>query len=161
MKKIFALIAVAVVLPLCSITLSAQNARPGKGERPTREQILDHQSREMATNLGLEGDKTDDFIAIYKDFKSEIFKVWSTAKKTSPNQTDEEIEASIKSGFETSHKVLDIREAYYAKFREVLSPAQIQKMYFLENHKGASSHMRHRGGPHGHKPSDDFANPDD
>lgn len=172
MKKSIALIAAATVLLVCSTASFAQNGMHAKGERPSPEQILDHQSREMATLLELEGDKAESFIAIYKEFKAEIFKVKSSAKRPSKNQTDEEIEASIKAGFDISRKVLDIREAYYDKFREVLTPAQIQKMYFHENHKGANFNNQHHGGPHGgphgpgspaggprdHRPAPDFDN---
>lgn len=152
MKKSIALIAAATVLLVCSVCSYAQDSKPCKGQRPNPEQILDRQSLEMATLLELEGDKAESFVAIYKSFKSEIFKVRSSAKRYGKDATDEEIEASIKEGFEISHKVLDIREAYYDKFRTVLTPAQIRKMYFHENCKG-SAHMQHHGGHgpgHGH-----------
>ena len=47
-------------------------------------------------------------------------------------KTDAEIDQMILENFAQSHKILDIREKYYAKFRKFLTPKQIMKIYQVE-----------------------------
>lgn len=47
-------------------------------------------------------------------------------------KTDAEIDQMIQDNFAQSHKLLDIREKYYAKFHKILTPKQIMKIYQVE-----------------------------
>jgi len=47
-------------------------------------------------------------------------------------KTDADIDEMIQNQFSQSHKMLDIREKYYAKFHKILSPKQILKIYQSE-----------------------------
>ncbi len=46
--------------------------------------------------------------------------------------TDEQIESSILESFETSANMVKIKESYYSKFREILSPREVAMMYEIE-----------------------------
>jgi hypothetical protein len=46
--------------------------------------------------------------------------------------TDAEAEQAIKQRMERSQKILDLREKYYGKYSQFLSPKQIERVYELE-----------------------------
>lgn len=46
--------------------------------------------------------------------------------------TDSETEQAIKERFERSQRILNIRQAYYAKYSEFLTQPQIRQVYELE-----------------------------
>ena len=56
------------------------------------------------------------------------------------NKTDAEVDAIIKEQFAQSRKVLEINENYYAKFRNILSPKQVLKIY--QSERDLQSKMR-------------------
>ena len=145
MKKFFAIAAVALMMAGGQAFAQNRDSRKGPGgEKPSREEMVANMSRRMAVELELDGPTTEKFIPVYSAFRTEIFEALASAPKVGKDATDAEIEASIKAKFEVSRKVLDIREAYYDKFRKVLSPRQVRKLYNSEmNHMGG--HMGGRG----------------
>ena len=48
------------------------------------------------------------------------------------NLTEEQIDEQNKARLAHSRKMLDIREDYYTKFKSVLKPSQINRMYKIE-----------------------------
>ena len=131
-------IILAAALALLPPAANAQNKkdRGDRPERPSKEEMIQMQSRRMAESLQLEESQTEKFTQLYTAFKNEIREAGKDSVKPSPELSDEEMEAAILSGFALSRKILDIREAYYPKFREILSVRQTQKMYMLENERG-------------------------
>ena len=45
-----------------------------------------------------------------------------------------------------SRAILDVREQFYPRFREVLSPRQVQQLYNFEQQQGERMQQRHRQG---------------
>jgi len=76
------------------------------------------------------GDK-DAFISLYQNYKKESGEIMK-AQPVATEGAEAAAEAKILSDFDKSEKLLSLRKAYYYKFREFLSPVQIQKMYDLE-----------------------------
>ena len=136
----------ATVLVMGTLTMNAQeeqkkdNRQNGQKQRPTEEQMQQMQCNRVANELLLDNVTTAKFIPLYKNYLKELkecrqanqpekkeLKEGQTPKE---ELTDTEVEKRITGYFSQSRKMLDIKESYYKKFREFLSPKQIQKMYF-------------------------------
>lgn len=143
MKK-FLLSVLAIFLMGSTLTMNAQNEQQTKAkkQRPSTEQIQQRQCEQMVRVLMLDDATADKFKPVYSQYLKDLMdcrsmrhgkkgqNIDNNAVKTTP--TDAEIEANIKDQFAQSRKMLDIRESYYGKFRKLLSPKQIQKIYQTE-----------------------------
>lgn len=135
-------------------TLLAQEAKKQERKRPTQEQMQQMQCNHLIKALALDDMTAAKFTPVYREYMEEMRAVRKmgkpekAVKKTDkapkaerqvapkPIPTDAEVEAAIKARFVQSRKMLDIRETYYSKFRQFLSPKQIQKMYNMEKNNG-------------------------
>jgi len=142
MKKFFAIAAAALMLAGGQAFAQNRDGRKGpKGEKPSREEMVERMSRRMAEEMELDDATTEKFVPVYSAFKNEVHEALASAPRAGKDASDAEIEAAIKAKFDVSRKVLDIREAYYDEFRKFLTPKQIQKIY--------NSERQHMGGPQG------------
>lgn len=85
----------------------------------------------IAEQIEVSDSDKETFVAIYQAYKKEradIMKIQPTPEE----DLEAAAEAKILSDFEKSDKILSLRKAYYSKFRTILSPSQIQKMYDAE-----------------------------
>lgn len=154
-KNIFAIVASAILAFGMNAYAQPQQQKKEGGDsfqRPTPEQMVEHQAARIATELALSDDASAKFIATYKAFKAEQTAInkQSYKKPKDHEMTDAEVEAKIKSDFEISHAILDLREKYYYEFRTFMNPKQIQKMYQLEKHNSNSARSelyRRQGNP--------------
>ena len=80
-----------------------------------------------------------DFISLYQRYKGESSEI-IRAKAPSGENPENSAELKILDDFEKSQKLLTLRKAYYFKFREILTPSQIQRMYDLEKTAKDTSH---------------------
>ena len=71
------------------------------------------------------------FISLYQEYKKEYSDIMY---EHTPVLEDEEknAEQKILNDFDKSERILQLRKSYYYKFRTILSPTQIQKMYNAE-----------------------------
>ena len=139
---------------------SAQQKREQgkKGERKqmTPEQMLERKTARLANELALDDAKTADFTKLYKQYNDEMTAVMkkyqperfqkpdTTARREHKVKTDAEVEKQILDRFAMSKATLDIREKYYKKFRTILSPKQIAKIY--ESEQGDRGRMQKERG---------------
>lgn len=123
--------------------MRAQNAEPQNRKHANEEQIRQHQSNQMVHVLMLDDATAAKFTPLYTQYLKDMMDCRKMKRnkgneKGSKGQkqdlTDAEIEARIRNQFEVSKKMLDIRESYYDKFRKLLSPKQILKIYETERH---------------------------
>lgn len=131
------------------ISLSAQNQANGdKKKRPTPEQFVEHQTKQMVGMLMLDDATAARFAPVYKNYLKELRECGMMGRRQSPARqgaeesvkksepkpalTDAEVERQIKERFAQSRKILDVREKYYDEFRKILSPKQIEKIYRTE-----------------------------
>lgn len=111
---------IALMTGLC---LSAQ---------PSRKQKMIHMTAiRIADQLLLTDTVKDAFIALYQNYKKESGDIMKI-RPESTEDAEAAAEQKILSDFDKSEKLLNLRKKYYFKFREILSPSQIQKMYDLE-----------------------------
>jgi len=119
-----------VSLLFCS-TLAAQALDKGDG---LRDKIMQVQMGQIISGLKLDGQRSEQFQAIYIRYFNEM-----AATESKPDNymradsiTDAQAEQAIQGEFAAAKKSLHIREKYYDEFRSVLSPSEIYRMYAIE-----------------------------
>ena len=137
MKKYLFMVMIAVMMLSGSTTVNAQVAQNGK-ERVhlTVDQIIQKRTEKMVQTLMLDDATSAKFIPVYSQYLKEkmdcrVIKPKHMGMDVNA-KTDAEIDQMIQENFAQSHKILDIREKYYAKFRKFLTPKQIMKIYQVE-----------------------------
>lgn len=143
MKKAF--ICLLAGITLFSAGLYAQGPK-ATGEMtkkyPAREKfdpgkMVESQGIMICNELGLDKEKSVEFMEVYRQYCGSLHKIVSKHTRFRPDQSEEEIEEMILQGFEISEEMNELRKEYYTIFRRILSPSQIQKMYFIEKHKAS------------------------
>ncbi len=144
-----------LLLIILTTTLSAQPPVGGggggaRGERGGNRAGNMHtmQCNQIITILELDDSKQAKFREIYTAYNEDI-KALRAPRQERPEgePTEEQIEASILKSFDTSIKSMEIKREYYLKFREILDPSQISKMYRVERNirDRAIEELQHRG----------------
>lgn len=106
--------------------------------QPTQRQKMIHMAAvRIAGQIGIGGSDKDAFISLYQNYKKESGEILKIQPE-SYDDVEKAAETRILSDFDKSERLLHLRESYYSKFRKILSPTQIQKMYDLE--RAAISH---------------------
>jgi len=138
MKKYLFLMMIAVIMTGSTSKTIAQNV-PVKRQHLTEEQIIEKRTNQMIQILMLDDATTAKFTPVYSQYlkeKMDCRKMASAERfkrnKEASMKTDADIDEMIQNQFSQSHKMLDIREKYYAKFHKILSPKQILKIYQSE-----------------------------
>lgn len=153
MKKILTAL-VALTLTLCASAQPTQGRGPkaqgNQPKRPSQEQILKMQTEHLIAELGLDNSTAVKFSKIYTDYKTDLKAVKTKYPQVRPQKdengefvrlTDAQVEQNILNRFAQSKATIEVREAYYKKFRAILTPQQIEKVY-ADERKGAEM-MRH------------------
>lgn len=144
-KKIFLTLAFGALM----LTANAQNdnngPRHGQGMNSHRQELTPEQRAERTANriageLMLDDNGTAKFKSIYTDYQKELAEVnkkympekpkkQEGAKPERKERTDKDIEDGIKNQFAHRRAILDVEEKYYTKFKSVLTPRQIERVY--------------------------------
>ena len=128
MKNIIRLLLLAVALTAFSGTVSAQSNK----QRLTREQLAEVQAKHIAKEMAMDEATSQRFIETFCQFQRDIWALGPRPKQPHSQMTDEETEQVLKARFAHSQKILDLRQKYYAIYREFLTQKQIQRVYELE-----------------------------
>ena len=134
MKNIVRIALCAIMMAMCTTAVMAQsNNRSNSQQRISREELAQKQAEYISRQLALEDAVSQQFIATYVDYQKEV---WALGPRVSHNRqqqmTDAEAEQAIKQRMERSQKILDLREKYYGKYSQFLTPKQIERVYELE-----------------------------
>ena len=104
--------------------------------QPTQRQKMIHMAAvRIAEQIEVKEADKETFISLYQNYKKEsgeIMKARPLAAGGAEAAEEAAAEAKILSDFDKSGKLLLLRKSYYFKFRAIISPLQIQKMYDLE-----------------------------
>ena len=146
----------ALVLVACSLTMTAQS---DNNQRMSREQLAEAQAKHIASELGLDEGTTKKYVETFCDYQKEIWALRprETGKKKT-EMTDAETDQEIQARFERSEKILSIRQKYYKRYSQFLTPKQIDRAYKLEReamkrlakHDKKGQRGRKDGGRRGH-----------
>lgn len=96
-----------------------------------RQKMIHMAAARIADEIGVSEQNRTTFITIYQNYKKETAQVMSAPVHASEDP-ETAVEMKILQDFEKSEKILALRKNYYQKFRSILSPTQIQKMYDAE-----------------------------
>lgn len=125
--------------------------------RPSAEQMVQMQSARLANELMLDDANAAKFKDIYQSYQKDLQAVRQKyhPKKQEQDEkpqmmerkelTDQQVEERILNQMKEQKEMLSVKENYYAKFRKVLSPKQIQKVYAHGN-RGRMGGMRNANG---------------
>lgn len=134
---------ISLLVLIMTTTGTAAQAQPNKQMPnnhpfPTHEQIVSRHCYKMVYDLALDDTKATKFTEIYKAYHSELYSLkqkYHPAKqyheKYTP-KTDEEIEKKFMDKLAENRELIDLREKYYKKFRTILSPRQIERVFKSE-----------------------------
>jgi len=122
-NKMKRLLTIILMLCLSAGTAFAQNSEAQKRIHMAAERI--------SSRIDVDDSDKDAFFAIYKSYKKEMAAVRSI-KPSITGDSEQAIEAKIRSDFAKSEKIIEIRKKYYDEFRSILRPSQIQQMYDIE-----------------------------
>lgn len=120
MKKIFVLIVLA--LTFC-VAAPAQVSQ--------RQKMIHMAALRIAGQIGVADKDKETFIGLYQSYKKESAEIMRV-RPSSSEDAEVAAESKILSDFDKSEKILQLRRKYYSKFRTILTPTQIQKMYDAE-----------------------------
>lgn len=144
MKKFITIsLAVLAILSLSNLANAQERSRghrgggEGRDRRPDPEVMAQKVAEQMAKDLELDQETAPQFIELYKAYRLENMKInRAHHNRLDPDTaTESDIDAKIRDGFAMSRELLDLREKYYEKFLELLSPRQAMKMYYLERNQ--------------------------
>lgn len=151
MKRIQIILALLLTMTVQLAAASDKNSRQFPRERVEKEAGV------YVKSLKLRGDSAERFTKIYLDYKQDIHKALESSRgkmnqawKRGKHITDKEIDQSIKARFKLSRSLLDIREKYYGRFRQVLSPRMYEQFNMLEQRfdsRKVKEHERRRQEP--------------
>lgn len=114
------------------LTIITLLAGLGVVAQPSQRQKMIHMAAvRMAGQMNLAGAEKETFISLYQEYKRESGEIMKIQPATSED-ADNAAEQKILCDFEKSAKLLNLRKTYYHRFRQILSPTQIQKMYDAE-----------------------------
>lgn len=135
----------ALALVAGQFTANAQDERgQGGGFNPGR---MDERMAEMMVKeLSLKDDLKDQFILTFKEYRQELREAdprvkelmamdpaeARKARRDQRNLSDEELEAKILAGFATERAKVDVKEKYFAIFKEFLNAKQLDKVFNAE-----------------------------
>jgi hypothetical protein len=119
---------------LLSPVLEAQN-RVFTG--PLRQRIMEVKLREISKALNLDQETTNRLRPVYASYENELAGIHLRDTNgfneiNSDSLSSEEAEKLITVQISNARKILDLREKYYARFKTVLTPQQIIRLYQTE-----------------------------
>lgn len=92
--------------------------------------------------LALDGNTSAKFITTFCDFQKEV---WALGPRICKNaSTESESQALMKTRFERSQKILELRQKYYEKYSKFLTQKQIERVYQMEKQMMERLSMRHK-----------------
>ncbi len=156
MKRVSAIIFMMLVSLAVAVAQPPQGQRGGQGghggQGGQRGDMYKMLCQKIVEMLRLEESKQEEFTTIYMAYSQATKGLRERGRGARPlnihnsetprmeeraapkPQTAEEVEAQILRSFESSIKAIEIKRDYYTKFRTILTPQEISKMYELERH---------------------------
>lgn len=141
---------IAIAISLCAVSASfAQAKRLSPEERDKWLTEMSNYKKEfIARELDLSDDQQKAFFEVYKQMETELNQIASdtrdleTKVRENPDASDIEVESVARALFEQKSREGAVENAYYSKFREILTPKQLLRLKNAER-KFTQQLMRH------------------
>lgn len=126
-----------LLLSLLMFTLYgwAQKEEGGKKilqEPEVQEILLKTSLYEIIHSLKLNKVESERFSVLYSEYFYEMRKAEQKMRRSQGKITELEAEQIINDEFNQAKRMIAVREVYYGKFKNILSPVQILRMYEIE-----------------------------
>lgn len=108
-------------------------AQPPRGR--DKNDFITFQIELLAKQMELDEALHDEFATLYKEYSQKERSTRGKQKglnRKAESLSEEELETQILESFDTAQSSIEIRREYYKRFRSILSPKQILKMYNTE-----------------------------
>ncbi len=144
MKKTFSVVALFLVATMFSVSYAQRNNRDDRsGER------VERQAKALAKELKLNDDDATVFTRLYVEYQDTLrslrtLQPRSEKEDKSKQITDGEADQQILASIESSRREAELKQAYYAKFREHFTPSQLVRVFVRM--PMAPSQLRDRNG---------------
>ena len=127
---------IIIILTIASATSQIYSQNPGRFPQ-IRERIMMAKLMEIRKSLNLDQATMDKFRPVYIQYEKEIAGLNTRGQErlmraNSDSLSPEEAERLVLAQLDNTRKMLEIREKYYYKFKSVLTPQQIIKLYQTE-----------------------------
>jgi Spy/CpxP family protein refolding chaperone len=104
---------------------------------PLRQRITDAKLREIRRTLNLDQETMSKLRPVYMAYENELMAInfremGGLNQVNADSLSTEEAEKMVMAQIANARKLLDLREKYYARFRTVLTPQQIIRLYQTE-----------------------------
>jgi hypothetical protein len=136
--------AVSIIFVLLAISNVANSQAPDRDVQLATARELIQMGREDAIKeeMRFTAEQADAFWPLYKEYRAELGTVQDrylvmvvdyVGDYYDYKLTDQDAERILKEYFSIRKDILKIRESYVRKFRKILSPASVMRLYQLEN----------------------------
>ena len=142
-------ILILAVLVFSGVAVVAQQ-RPDNRRFENKGDYCEAVCHRFSEACSLSDDDAAKFKEIYEAYYSELQSIREQYRpQRRSGMSDEEVESQTKGRLERSKKIAELKEKYYGKFKEVLTPRQIERLY---NGKGdfRGNDRRYRDYHHGY-----------
>lgn len=121
---------VAAIFLFAGTATAAQRKRNGSAQR---EQLAEKQAKHIAEKLCFSPEVSEKFIATYLECQKETWGARTVKNRTrNKSLTEAQTDSLLRSRFDHSQKLLDIRKKYYDEYSKFLSAKQIKRVYEME-----------------------------
>lgn len=126
-----------LIMSVFYLILNAENSLAQKPDRPIRERIINVKFDEICRRMDLENSKADQLRPVYRSFEHEKAALFLNSHEgriafTDSMLTEQQQDELYLKNLEKAKKLVELREAYYPKFRTVLTPRQVVQFNRIE-----------------------------
>ena len=143
MKQKVLYVLIVITILGAQMGMSAQNIGNQKNGL-TPAQRIEKQTAHVVNSLSLNDATAAKFSKVYSQYLKELYDcvqqgchISFGGKMDRAKMTDAQIDQMLQNRFDRSRKILNIREKYYKRFKQVLKPRQIWKVYSIEKANGS------------------------
>ena len=126
-KMLFSVFLLALLAGGQDAVAQRNNRKARTGER------MERQAEALAKSMDLDGELKTTFVGLYKEYQDTLQAVRRDAmpsrKDKDEKLSEDEAEQRIQNAFERDRKVLELKQAYYQKFREHFTASQLVRVF--------------------------------
>ncbi len=138
-KFIFSLAAIIVALSIFTVNAQPQQQRQQRPQPQQDGNFTEFQLQVLTKQLELDTPKQAQFKTLYTEYSQKIEALQpkpqarpAQGEERTSRPTDSQVEEMILESFVMAEKSTELKREYYYKFKEILTPQQIFKMYNVE-----------------------------
>ena len=127
---------IRLLLPIVLLTLSCGvSAQKNQNREARMEEMKTQRIAYIIQQAGLTPEETEKFLPLYNEYKQKSFELGRQrlkALRTTTPASDAEFEKAVNDYIHSRQKDADLAKEYNAKFRSILSPEKLFKLYVAE-----------------------------